>query len=184
MVSYLWITWLLSISVLVFFVHSFSQSVLLCYIFYMFYMLLASYLFLVWLTLQPWRWRRHILLKRRLTFMGLHCIMSENTQFFLFSSVFILFLLFNFVCISLYFCSCRFLIFTLFSPSSCLFCHIFLLPLSEHICITLIMVNLPADCGSVSFRGIGAVNLIRNFIAASSPQPLPLLCFTCFRPRF
>jgi hypothetical protein len=36
-----------------------------------------------WLILRPWRWRRHIPLKRRLTFIGLHGLISQKTELFL-----------------------------------------------------------------------------------------------------
>jgi hypothetical protein len=42
------------------------------------WLLHASYWFLAWLTLQHWRWRRHIPPKRRLAFNGLHGDIPEN----------------------------------------------------------------------------------------------------------
>jgi hypothetical protein len=38
--------------------------------------------FLAWLILQPWRWRRHVPPKRRLTFNGLHGVLSQKIQSF------------------------------------------------------------------------------------------------------
>jgi hypothetical protein len=37
---------------------------------------------ILWLTLQPWRWRRHILQKRLLTFSGLHDVISQKVELF------------------------------------------------------------------------------------------------------
>jgi hypothetical protein len=42
----------------------------------------ASGRFLTWLTLLPWRWRRHVPLKRRLTFKGLYGVTCQKTEFF------------------------------------------------------------------------------------------------------
>jgi hypothetical protein len=35
--------------------------------------------FLAWLTLQQWRWRRHLIPKRQLIFAGLHGVISQHT---------------------------------------------------------------------------------------------------------
>jgi hypothetical protein len=43
-------------------------------------LLLASCWFLAWFIFQPWRWRRHVPLKRRLTCSGLQDIMSQKTE--------------------------------------------------------------------------------------------------------
>jgi hypothetical protein len=40
----------------------------------------ASCWCLAWLTIQPWRWRRHVLPKRRLTFNRLHGATSQNNS--------------------------------------------------------------------------------------------------------
>jgi hypothetical protein len=45
------------------------------------YLLPPSCWFLAWLTLQPWRWRRHVPLKCQLTYNGLHGIISQKTEF-------------------------------------------------------------------------------------------------------
>jgi hypothetical protein len=42
--------------------------------------------FFPWLTLQSWRWRRNFVPKRRLTFIGLHGVISQKTELFLLSS--------------------------------------------------------------------------------------------------
>jgi hypothetical protein len=42
----------------------------------------ASWWFLVWLTLQPWRRRPHVSPTRRLNFSGLHDVTSQETEFF------------------------------------------------------------------------------------------------------
>jgi hypothetical protein len=47
--------------------------------------LTASRWLLAWL--QPWRWRRHILPKRRLTFSRLHGVISQKIQLFITISV-------------------------------------------------------------------------------------------------
>jgi hypothetical protein len=39
--------------------------------------------FLARLILRPWRWRRHVLPKRRLTFNGLHGVISQKIRFFI-----------------------------------------------------------------------------------------------------
>jgi hypothetical protein len=44
------------------------------------YLLSASCWFLSWNTLAPWRWRRHVPPKRRLTFNGLHGVISQQTE--------------------------------------------------------------------------------------------------------
>jgi hypothetical protein len=33
-----------------------------------------------WLILRPWRWRRHVPLKRRFTFNGQHCVISQKIK--------------------------------------------------------------------------------------------------------
>jgi hypothetical protein len=38
--------------------------------------------FLVWLILRPWRWMKHVLRKRRLTFSGLHGVISQKIELF------------------------------------------------------------------------------------------------------
>jgi hypothetical protein len=38
--------------------------------------------FLVWFILRPWRWRKHVPPKRRLTFNRLHSIISDKTELF------------------------------------------------------------------------------------------------------
>jgi hypothetical protein len=43
---------------------------------------LLSHWFLGWLILWPWRWRRYVPLKRRLTFNSLHSIISQTTVLF------------------------------------------------------------------------------------------------------
>jgi hypothetical protein len=43
----------------------------------------ASCWCLSWLTLQPWRWRRHVPPKRRLTSKGLHGVISKKTERFI-----------------------------------------------------------------------------------------------------
>jgi hypothetical protein len=43
----------------------------------------ASCWFLAWLTFQPWKWRRHVPPKCRLTFTGLHDDMFHEIQFFM-----------------------------------------------------------------------------------------------------
>jgi hypothetical protein len=43
-----------------------------------FYFLPASCWLLAWLTLRLWRWRRHVPLKRRLTFSGLHGVICKK----------------------------------------------------------------------------------------------------------
>jgi hypothetical protein len=45
---------------------------------------LLSRWFLAWLIPQPWRWRRHVPPKRRLTFNGLHGVISKKTELFRF----------------------------------------------------------------------------------------------------
>jgi hypothetical protein len=47
----------------------------------------ASCWFLAWLILLPWRWRRHVPQKRRLTFSGLHCIITEKIKLFIATAV-------------------------------------------------------------------------------------------------
>jgi hypothetical protein len=42
--------------------------------------LLTSCWFLAWLSLRPWRYKRNVLLKRWLTFSGLHCIIFQYTS--------------------------------------------------------------------------------------------------------
>jgi hypothetical protein len=44
--------------------------------------LLATCWFLAGLIRWPWRWRRHVPLKRRLTFSGLHSIISQKVELF------------------------------------------------------------------------------------------------------
>jgi hypothetical protein len=44
--------------------------------------LLSSW-FLSWLTLRPWRWRRHVPPKCRLTFKGLHNAISQKVELFI-----------------------------------------------------------------------------------------------------
>jgi hypothetical protein len=39
--------------------------------------------FLAWLILRPWRWRRHVSPKRRLTFNGLQCLISHKMELFI-----------------------------------------------------------------------------------------------------
>jgi hypothetical protein len=41
-----------------------------------------SCLFLAWLILRPWRWRRHVPPKHRFTFNGLHGVISQKTELF------------------------------------------------------------------------------------------------------
>jgi hypothetical protein len=43
---------------------------------------LLSRLFLSWFFLRPWRWRRYIPPKRRLTFIGLHDVISQKMVLF------------------------------------------------------------------------------------------------------
>jgi hypothetical protein len=43
--------------------------------------------FLGWVTLKPWRWRRHIPPKRRLTSNGLHSVISQKTELFIITAV-------------------------------------------------------------------------------------------------
>jgi hypothetical protein len=43
----------------------------------------ASRWFLAWLILRPWRWRWHVPLKHRLTFDGLHGIISHKMELFI-----------------------------------------------------------------------------------------------------
>jgi hypothetical protein len=38
----------------------------------------ASFWFLAWLILRPWRWRRHVLPKRQSTFNGLHGVIAQK----------------------------------------------------------------------------------------------------------
>jgi hypothetical protein len=40
----------------------------------------ASRWFLTWFILRPWRWKRHVLPKRRFTFKGLHCVISHKIE--------------------------------------------------------------------------------------------------------
>jgi hypothetical protein len=40
-----------------------------------------------WLIVRPWRRRRHVLPKRRLTFNRLHCVISQKTEFFITTDV-------------------------------------------------------------------------------------------------
>jgi hypothetical protein len=47
----------------------------------------ASCWFLAWLTLQPWRCRRHVPPKRRLTCNGLHGVISQNIETFIITAV-------------------------------------------------------------------------------------------------
>jgi hypothetical protein len=59
----------------------------------------ASYVFIAWLTLPPWRWKRLVPPKRLLTFNGLHGIASHKIEIFLpFAPLFFLnsFLYFSF----------------------------------------------------------------------------------------
>jgi hypothetical protein len=35
----------------------------------------------------PWRWRRHVPLKRRLAFNGLHCVVPQTTELFITTAV-------------------------------------------------------------------------------------------------
>jgi hypothetical protein len=42
----------------------------------------ASHWFLPWRILWPWRWRRHVPQKHRLTFNGLHYVISQNIELF------------------------------------------------------------------------------------------------------
>jgi hypothetical protein len=46
------------------------------------YLLPASWWFLTWLILWPWRWRRHVPLEHRLTFNGQHSFISQKTERF------------------------------------------------------------------------------------------------------
>jgi hypothetical protein len=46
-------------------------------------LLSASRGFLAWLVLRPWRQRRHVLPKHRLTFSRLHCVVSQATEIFI-----------------------------------------------------------------------------------------------------
>jgi hypothetical protein len=39
--------------------------------------------FLAWLILRPWKWRRHVPTKRRLTFSGPHGVIYQKTELFL-----------------------------------------------------------------------------------------------------
>jgi hypothetical protein len=41
----------------------------------------ASRWFLSWLILWPWRWKRHVPLKRQLTFSGLHGVIAQKLEF-------------------------------------------------------------------------------------------------------
>jgi hypothetical protein len=43
---------------------------------------LLSRWFLAWLILRPWRWRQHVPSKRRLTFNGLHGVISQKIELF------------------------------------------------------------------------------------------------------
>jgi hypothetical protein len=43
-------------------------------------LLAACFMLVPWLTLQPWRQRQYILLKRELTSSGLHAVISQNTE--------------------------------------------------------------------------------------------------------
>jgi hypothetical protein len=47
----------------------------------------ASRWFLDWLILRPWRWRRHVLPKRRLTMNVLHGVMYQKIEFFITTAV-------------------------------------------------------------------------------------------------
>jgi hypothetical protein len=47
----------------------------------------VSCYFLVWLNLQPWRWKRHISPKRRLISNRLHGIISQNIETFITTAV-------------------------------------------------------------------------------------------------
>jgi hypothetical protein len=40
-----------------------------------------------WLILRPWRWRRHVPQKRRLNFNGLHDVISQKTELFMFNLI-------------------------------------------------------------------------------------------------
>jgi hypothetical protein len=44
---------------------------------------LLSYWYLAWLILLPWRWRRYILPKRRLTVSWLHGVISQKIALFI-----------------------------------------------------------------------------------------------------
>jgi hypothetical protein len=44
---------------------------------------LLSRWFLYWLIFRPWRWRRHVPLKRRLSFNGLHGVISHKIELFI-----------------------------------------------------------------------------------------------------
>jgi hypothetical protein len=43
--------------------------------------------FLAWLILRPWWWRWHAPPKRRLTFSGLHGVMTQKTELFIITAV-------------------------------------------------------------------------------------------------
>jgi hypothetical protein len=43
--------------------------------------------FFAWFTLRHWRWRRHVLLKHRFTFNGLHCFISQKIKIFITTTV-------------------------------------------------------------------------------------------------
>jgi hypothetical protein len=51
------------------------------------WLLPASSWFLAWLILRPWRWRRYVRPKRRLTFNGLHGVISQQTEHFITTAV-------------------------------------------------------------------------------------------------
>jgi hypothetical protein len=48
-----------------------------------FLLLVTCFRLLAWIILRPWRWRRHVPPKRRLTFNGLHGVMSQKIGLFL-----------------------------------------------------------------------------------------------------
>jgi hypothetical protein len=48
---------------------------------------LLSRWFLAWLILRPWRWRRHVLPKRRLTFSGLYGVIYQKIELFIATAV-------------------------------------------------------------------------------------------------
>jgi hypothetical protein len=50
-------------------------------------LLFASRMFLVWLILRHWSSRRHVPLKRRLTFNGTHGVISQKIEIFLTTAV-------------------------------------------------------------------------------------------------
>jgi hypothetical protein len=47
----------------------------------------ASCWFLAWLNLRPWRRRRYVPPRRRVTFNGLHGVISQKTEFFITTAI-------------------------------------------------------------------------------------------------